>query len=106
MALNWLYAVVVLPICGFISKHQSGVGPNWTESLCCGCAAVGGWLFWFLMVTWLNAPPEDGTEVLNHVGGSNLMMVFLLIHFILLVSKHIQGGSNMTGTNCDLFTYK
>ena len=70
--------------------------------LCCGWWVV----VLVLEVTGLTAPPEDGTEVLNHVGGSNLMSAFLLIHCILLVSKDIQGGSNMTGTNCDLFTHK
>jgi hypothetical protein len=25
------------------------------------------WLFWFLKVTWLITPPEDGTELLKHV---------------------------------------
>jgi hypothetical protein len=43
--------------------------------------------------------------------GSNLIIVFLLKWSILLVNKdmlltEIQGGSNMTGTNCDLFTHK
>jgi hypothetical protein len=27
-------------------------------------------------------------------------------HFLISCDKNIQGGSNMTGTNCDLFTHK
>ena len=41
VALDGLYVVVVLPVCGFISKHQQGLGPSRSESLCCGCLALG-----------------------------------------------------------------
>jgi hypothetical protein len=41
VALDRLYVVVVLPVCGFISKHQQGLVPSRCESLCCGSLAVG-----------------------------------------------------------------
>ena len=38
---------------------------------------------------------------------TSLLVDMNLKHFILIVSQiNIQGGSNMTGTNCDLFTHK
>jgi hypothetical protein len=30
------------------------------------------WLPWFLKLTWLNTPPEDGTGMLKHVGVASL----------------------------------
>jgi hypothetical protein len=34
--------------------------------------------------------------------------ILLCVKFLsnLMLAFHIQGGSNMTGTNCDLFTHK
>ena len=34
------------------------------------------------------------------------MKIFLVWHDLSLADSKIQGGLNMTGTNCDLFTHK
>jgi hypothetical protein len=34
------------------------------------------------------------------------LFIYLFIYVTCSISMIIQGGSNMTGTNCDLFTHK
>ena len=34
------------------------------------------------------------------------LLVFVFLYIVLLQCVYIQGGSDMTGTNCDLFTHK
>ena len=37
---------------------------------------------------------------------SNKVMILLYQTLHMLVNKDVQGGSDMTGTNCDLFAHK
>jgi hypothetical protein len=44
--------VVVLAVCGFISRLEKGLDPNRTESQCSVCVEVGGWLRSNLMIVF------------------------------------------------------
>jgi hypothetical protein len=35
-----------------------------------------------------------------------IIIIIIIIRIIIIIIIIIQGGSNMTGTNCDVFTHK
>jgi hypothetical protein len=48
-----------------------------------------------------------GLKVKEYIDNSVFHYYFLKGLIVMLLTKRrIQGGSNMTGTNCDLFTHK
>jgi hypothetical protein len=53
--------------------------------------------------TWY---PYENSESCNPDKGTIHVKVFTLRNLSDIEKSEIQGGSNMTGTNCDLFTHK